>query len=241
MATGGSCGSGGSRARPLSAIVPGLLRCARRAGRTPAKSLGKLAARRVVDDVARQPHGELAVPIARGTGLHGTGHSTGYSAGTQRYSARTKWCPHRRTPWHSETTAGVLRVLAVLTGSAAAEGVLGTSDGNGSHTKHVVSQKARASKPSASTCIEYPFRTPPASTCSEYPSRTPPASTCSEYPFSPPPASACSDYPYPHSARQHLQCPIRTLPARRKAVEVGGFRDFEAVGVLRTPSCRGSI
>jgi hypothetical protein len=101
MATGGSCGSGRSRARPLSAIVPGLLRCARRAGRTPAL-LGKLAARRVVDDVARQPHGELAVPIARGTGLHGAGHSTGCSAGTQPYSARTKWSPHRRTPRHSE-------------------------------------------------------------------------------------------------------------------------------------------
>ena len=63
----------------------------------------------------------------------------------------------------------MLRGLTVLTGSAAAEGVLGTSDGNGSHTKHVVSQKARASKLSASTCSEYPFRPPPASTYSEYP------------------------------------------------------------------------
>ncbi len=91
-----------------------------------------------MDDVARQPHGELAAPIARATGLQGTGYSTGYSAGTQRYS--TFLCGGPK----------VLSGVRTLTGESVQ-----------SLTTHVVSQKVRASK-AVRQRLRFPWRTPPA-------------------------------------------------------------------------------
>jgi hypothetical protein len=168
--------SGCSRARPVSAFVPGCCRAPGGPGelRRNHSENSRLVGLWMMWHGSRTANWQSRSPAAQACTARGTQRGTKrVLSGTRRVRSGLHTGARRGT--QRETTAGALGVLTVLTGSAAAEGVFGTSDGNGSHTRHVVSQKARASKLSASTCSEYPIRTLPASTCSEYPLRTPPA------------------------------------------------------------------